>query len=431
MPRTRTLLFLVYLPLLALLLGWQLGARYESNRLSEERDRIAHLFSGRTGSGQVVQNDPEKEVDISLLWSVWRLLDQYYLHQSDLKVNKLVFGAVSGMVAAVDDPYTVFMMPSDSKEFTDSLHGTLEGIGAQLEIRSGEIIVVSPLKGSPAEKAGLRPLDIILTVSGKDVTGMKLDDVVTMVRGKSGTSVTLTVGRKGEEKPITFKIVRERIHIPSVETKVMKTASGSIGLVVLNQFGDDSTAEVRKALLSLKNEKLKGAVLDLRYNGGGYLESAIDIVSMFVREGRVVSVERRNKPTEELTAFGSPIFEDIPLVVLINGGSASASEIVAGALQDLKRTTIVGMQSFGKGTVQEVIDLPGGSSLRVTTAKWLTPSGHDLSKKGVTPDITVDRSIEQYRAEVDPQMVTAIEWLTDKEDISKQFATNSSSSSSR
>jgi carboxyl-terminal processing protease len=197
-----------------------------------------------------------------------------------------------------------------------------------------------------------------------------------------------------------------------------------VAYVSLNQFGNDSIAELRKALSDMPLKDVKGVVLDLRFNGGGYLEGAVELVSMFVDEGKVVSVSRRGGTTEEHFVKGGMLVPaTLPVAIIINGGSASASEITAGALQDHKRAKIVGTQSFGKGTVQEVIDLPGGSSLRVTIARWLTPGGHDLGKKGVTPDFLVDRTVEQFTAGKDPQLDTAVEWVTDKQDISATYGT--------
>jgi carboxyl-terminal processing protease len=250
-------------------------------------------------------------------------------------------------------------------------------------------------------------------VNDKILDGMSLEDVVGMIRGPQGSTVILTVLRKGKTDLLTLSVTREAIHIPSVESKTQDTPQGKIGIVTLNQFGDDSVAEVKKALSAFPKD-VKGIVLDLRYNGGGYLDGAVDLVSMFLAAGDVVSVERRDVPKEVHRVSGTTIFPTTALVVLINEGSASASEITAGALQDAKRATLIGMKSFGKGTVQEILELPGGSTLRVTTAKWLTPAGHDIGKKGITPDILIDRTADQYRAGKDPQLDAAIAVLSGK-----------------
>ncbi len=405
----------IALPLLTLLIGWQLGVGYVTQRHSSQQ-AINPSFQ-ESGSGQVVVGDPEKQVDVSLLWSVWRVLQERYIDPSKLQTRSMVYGAVAGLVESIGDPYTVFMTPKDAKAFSDMMEGNLEGIGAQLEDKNGHVVIVAPLKGSPAEKAGILPSDIIVRVDGKDVTHDKLDDIVARVRGKQGTKVTLGILREKETKILSITITRDAIHVPSVETKTIKSQTGSVAYIALNQFGDSSTEELAKALADVDQKKVKGLVLDLRFNGGGLLEGAVDLVSMFVKEGKVVTVDQRGEKPEEHFVTGRPVAADLPLVVLINSGSASASEITAGALQDLHRAKIVGTQSYGKGTVQQLIDLPGGSTLRMTIARWLTPSGHDLGKKGVTPDIIVDRTIEQARAQKDPQLDAAVAWLTSGKDI--------------
>ncbi len=402
-----------------LVLGWQLGAAYEQRQLQEEAEYMEEIGTGGVGSGELV-TDPENEVNISLLWGVWRLLIRHYIAPEELKPTELLYGAVEGMVRAVGDPYTLFMTPSQNKDFRQSLEGKLQGIGAELAFRDGAVVVVAPLKGSPAQKAGLLPEDIITHVDGTDISGENLNQVVQRIRGKKGTTVLLTILRESEMNPKQLTIVRDDINIPSVESEVLKTQSGSLGYIALNQFGDNSVEEFKEALEAFQRTPVGGLIVDLRFNGGGYLEGAVDVASLFLPRGKIVSVQRRGTDLEHHYAYGRPLFPDKPLVVLINQGSASASEIVAGALQDHKRATIIGMKSFGKGTVQEVVDLPGGSSLRVTTARWLTPEGKNLGKEGVHPDIIVDRSAEDFEKERDPQLDAAKEWLLDGEDGTKE-----------
>ena len=408
-------LALGFLPLIALVLGFQLGISYEERTLQADRQHLEEMFS-QTGSGTVVQGDPEQQVDISLMWGVWRLLQRHYLRPSEMTSDKMVYGAVSGLVDALGDPYTLFMTPKDTKDFDNAMSGTLEGIGAQLDVQNGVVTIVAPLKGSPAEKSGLQARDAIVKVNDEDISGLRLDEVVGKIRGPKGTTVTITVVRPGASELVTVSVVRDAIHIPSVESKIVKQPKGSIAVIALNQFGDDSIPEMTKAIEGLPKD-IKGFVLDLRFNGGGYLDGAVDLVSMFQKTGKVVSVERRDQPSEEHVVTGKTLLSDIPMAVLINGGSASASEITAGALKDSGRAKIIGTQSFGKGTVQEIIDLPGGSSLRVTTARWLTPSGHDLGKKGITPDIVIDRTPDDVRAGKDPQIDAAVTWLLENKDV--------------
>jgi carboxyl-terminal processing protease len=356
-------------------------------------------------------HDPETEVDLTILWDVWRRLQTNYIEPKELKINDMVYGAVHGAVDAIGDPYTVFMTPTENRDFQSALNGHLEGIGAELSLKEGSITVVAPIKGSPAARAGLLPNDIITKVDHQNIEGLRLDEVVSKIRGKKGTSVVLTLYRDGEVEPIDLSIVRDSIQIPSVDSSIIETSSGSIALIALNFFGDDSVSEMRKAVNAIDQKQVKGVILDLRFNGGGLLDAAVDITSMFLKSGKVVEVERRDAPLETHFVNGQPILPTLPMVVLINEGSASASEIVAGALQDNKRATIVGTQSFGKGTVQEVLDLPGGASLRVTVARWLTPNGLNLGKKGVTPDIVSKRTTEDYENDRDPQLEKAEEVL--------------------
>lgn len=427
MPRPYRIIVLFLLPALTLALGWQLGMRFERTALEESRRQLDVLYGTPSGSGTVLR-DPQKEVNISLLWSVWRLLINEYIEPKDLQTTPMLYGAVRGMVNAVGDPYTVFMTPGENKDFQSTLSGELQGIGAELAVRDGKVIVVSPLKGSPAEKAGLLPEDEIIEVDGIAIEGLSLQDVVTKIRGKKGTQVTLTVLRRSAREPVQMTIVRANIHVPSVESETKETPGGSVGILTINQFGAETIADADKALREMKGKNHDGLILDLRFNGGGYLDGAVALSSYFLKEGKVVTVEGRGGPPQIHYVSGRPLFPDIPLAVLINQGTASASEIVAGALQDHKRATIIGMKSFGKGTVQEVLDLPGGSSLRVTIAHWLTPGGRNLGKEGVLPDIKVDRTPEEIEVKKDPQMDAAVTWLLEKKDVTKGASSSSQSS---
>lgn len=394
------------LPLLTLALGWQLGVHSQAKALSALREQWETDFRGGTGS--TVQ-DPEEEVDLSLLWAAWRLMLRHYIAPDQLRTEPMLFGAVKGMVDAVGDPYTLFMTPEENEEFRDALSGSLEGIGAELALRDGNVVVVAPLRKSPAERAGLQPGDIIVEVNGESTENLTLQQTVQRIRGPQGTTVTLTVAREAAEDLLTVAIVRESIHVPSVEWRTEGSGGDAVGVIAVNQFGDDTTAELRDAIATLQRDSVRGLVLDLRNNGGGYLDGAVDMVSLFLRQGKVVTVERREGQPQHHYVSGRPLLPDLPMVVLINGGSASAAEITAGALHDNKRAALLGSVSFGKGTVQEVIDLPGGSSLRVTVARWLTPSGHDLSKKGIEPTYAVEPS--ETPGEDDAQLKAALEFL--------------------
>jgi len=410
MQRTVQIITIVILPFITLILGWQLGVRYEYKQLHDQFQELEFLFGGDSGSGNTVMN-PEEEVNLSLMWAVWRLMLKHYIEPQNLQVQPMLYGAVSGLVRAVDDPYSVFMTPSENDAFHESLDGTLQGIGAELTLRQDQIVVVAPLKGSPASIAGLRPEDVILEVDGEVILGETLNDVVQRIRGPQGTEVTLTIRRKDDWEPIEVTIKRARIEIPSVEYERKETASGSVAYIEINQFADNTTEEVEEALRILQKESIDGIILDVRYNGGGYLDRAVDLVSMFIKQGKVVSVGRKEGEPEAHYVYGRPIDTNTPMVVIINEGSASAAEILAGALQDHKRATIVGKKSFGKGTVQEIFELPGGSSVRITVARWFTPDGRDLGKEGVEPDVEVDMTAEDIEEERDPQFERAMKIL--------------------
>jgi len=402
---------LITLPLFTLILGWQLGMQYVQKEVTDLQTRLDNLYVNPTQSGATV-TDPEKEVNIGLLWGVWNLMLDKYIDTPALNAQQMVYGAVRGMVASAGDPYTTFMTPDENVDFRDSLNGDLEGIGAELTVNNENIVIVGIVKGSPAERAGLQPKDTILSVDDWDVFGQPLGTVVSRIRGEEGTKVKIEVYREGDKEPRVFTITRAEIHVPSTEYEVKQTATGSIGLLSVHQFGSETVQEVDAILRGIQPDSVKGLVIDLRYNGGGYLNGAVDIASMLMAQGDVVSVVRRDEPVDVQKVSGNTVLPTLPLVVLINEGSASASEILAGALQDNGRATIIGMKSFGKGTVQEVIDLPGGSSLRVTIAKWHTPKGRDLSKEGVAPDVTVQQE-ENASVDADRQLEAALQFLTE------------------
>lgn len=399
-------LTLLLLPVVTLVLGWQIGLQSERMRLDDQWQQIEIMMAGNVSSGSTVQN-PREEVDISLLWSVWGLLSEHYIEPDSLQVTPMLHGAVAGLVNALDDPYTSFMPPRENKEFKQALNGNLQGIGAELTDRDGSIVVVSPLKGSPAETAGLLSEDIIIKVDNQDIVDFTLTEAVQLIRGPKGTEVTLTVLRGDNEVEIT--IVRDDIKVPSTEFEIKEYNGKRIGYIAINRFAERTGDEVEEEVQSFVDEGVDGIILDVRFNGGGYLDKATDMASLFLRSGKVVSVVRRNGDPTHHYVTGRPIAEEVPLVILINEGSASASEILAGALQDAGRATIVGKKSFGKGTVQEVFDLPGGTSIRITTAKWLTPAGRDLGKEGIMPDIEVERTQEDMQNGNDPQLDRALE----------------------
>lgn len=390
----------IILVLFVFMLGWSAGINYE------EQNKINPI------KNYALTNDGDlKEVNMQLFWDTWNMLFSKYVDPHTLDSQKMIYGAIHGMVASLQDPYTSFMTPKENREFQEGLEGTLEGIGAELTLRNGLLTIVSPLKNSPAQNAGIQPEDIIVKIDGESTEDLTLKQAVNKIRGARGTAVTLTLAREGREEPFDVKITRNKINIASIEWKMID----GFAYISINQFGNHLKEEWNRTVSEVLAKRPKGLVLDLRYNGGGFLDGAVDIASEFIEKGLVVSIKRRNpEENEEILVSGKAMLATQPLAVIINKGSASASEIVAGAIQDQKRGVIVGENSFGKGTVQEVVNLIGGSSLRVTIAKWYTPGNRNISETGITPDVVVERTTEDFEKDKDPQLDAAIAALKKK-----------------
>lgn len=379
------------------------------------------------------QNPPQSlGVDFSLFWDVWQRMYRYYIDRASLNAQTMVYGAISGMVNAAGDPYTMFLAPKENKEFKQDLGGAFEGIGAQLGMKDSHVVVIAPLKDSPAFRAGILPGDFIVKVNEEDALNWTVPQAVAKIRGPKGTTVTLSVLHPKDQKPVDISIVRNTISVPSVDFWVKKPGDiteitslpqfnalsntiYSIGYIHLSRFGDNTNDDWEKAVVEvLKQQRqlgknLKGLVFDLRNNPGGYLEGSVYIASEFIKSGTVVSQVNSDGSKQNYAISRRGRLLDIPLVVLVNKGSASAAEIVSGALKDYKRAQIVGEVTFGKGSVQSPQDLPGGSSVHITTGKWLTPNGETIQKKGITPDVLVP--MDTYDASRDAQLEKAIELL--------------------
>ncbi|MEK7577986.1 MAG: S41 family peptidase [Patescibacteria group bacterium] len=371
-----------------------------------------------------------EDVDFALFWDVWGKLKRYYVDPDKIDVQKLVYGAISGMVSAIDDPYTSFFSPKENQEFKDDLGGQFEGIGAQLGIKEGRIIIVTPLKGNPAEKAGLKPNDFILKVNGEDTTGWTVQQAVTKIRGPRGIKVTLTVFHENSSSSVDVTLERATIVVPSVtswtksvlditeitgatEAASIRKSTDMVSYISLSRFGDHTNEDWDKAVAEIAANQagaVRGLILDLRNNPGGYLEGSVYIASEFLKSGIVVSQVNSDGTKQEYTVNRKGKLLSLPIVVLINKGSASAAEIVTGALRDYKRATIVGETSFGKGSVQTPFDLSQGAGVHITTGKWLLPLGDSISQKGVTPDVMVALSSDATTTS-DGQLAKAIEVL--------------------
>jgi carboxyl-terminal processing protease len=356
----------------------------------------------------------ETTVDYNLLWDAIKVLNSKYIDKP-IDEQKLLYGAVKGAAQATGDPYTEFFTPEDLESFKTDLKGSFDGIGAEIGKRNGNIVVVAPLEGSPAKNAGLRAKDVILKVNGEVVTDWSVEQAVKKIRGSKGTEVTLTIFRDGFTEAQDVKIVRDTIEVKSVEWEFKEVAAGDgakkkIAVITLSRFGDDTESLFAKAAREIQAQSVHGVVLDLRNNPGGYLDTSVNIASYWVPKDKpVVTEEHSSGQNEVFNSQGIGVFENVKTITLINGGSASASEILAGALRDHNLTSLLGEKSFGKGSVQEVVDLQNGAALKVTVAKWITPGGKNLNKDGLNPDIEVKLSDDDIEKEKDPQLERALQ----------------------
>ncbi len=402
--------------MLIFLFGWESSSYYvlhhsaTTQQVSEADVSPVAALSSLLSSSQT--KDKNGEADLTTFWRVWRILADKYVDEHSINQQDMVYGAIKGMVSALDDPYTAYMTPDETKEFNQNLEGKLEGIGAELTVKDKSLVVVSPLKDSPAEKAGLKPEDIVYKIDGNLTSEMTLFDAIMKIRGPKGTNVTLTIIRMDKDEPFDITITRASVEIESVS---MEDKKNGIFYISINQFNDNTMPEFYDKVNQLLLKEPKGLILDLRNNGGGYLDIAVDILSELLKgQKEAVTIKQRlSSDDETLYVSGKPHLADVPVAVLINHGSASASEIVAGAIQDHKRGILIGEQSFGKGSVQEVDKLSDGSSLRVTIAKWYTPKGNNIDKVGIKPDMIVEISKEDAKVEKDTQLETALKYLKD------------------
>ncbi|MDP4008774.1 MAG: S41 family peptidase [Candidatus Peregrinibacteria bacterium] len=352
-----------------------------------------------------------RSVDMELFWDVWGVIDQDYVYkeESDDKED-MVNGAIKGMLESLDDPYTLFMDPEETAAFDQTLSGELEGIGAEVTKKNGFITIVAPLKNSPADKAKLMPGDIIVEIDGESTELMTLGEAVKLIRGERGTKVKLGISRRGLTELLEAELVRDTVHFDSV-TWGMK--AGQIAYMEVVQFDDNTLRNFNTAINELILENPKGLIIDLRNNSGGYLDVAVNMLSELTGEKqKAVLIKGRNEINNKVIyTTGRARLDEIPLIVLINEGSASASEIVAGAVQDWERGTLIGKKSFGKGSVQELRPLEGGATLRITIAKWNTPHDHNINKEGIFPDVEVELTTEDHNKDIDPQLDCALEYF--------------------
>ena len=396
--------------LLSLFCAFSAGAylSQNSNSFGElVQKEIGYFGMDKLNSASAITSD----IDFNLYWKVWNTLKDNYVDKSKLDDQTLFYGALKGLVAAVGDPYTFFMDPKESQQYADDLAGTFEGIGAELGLKNEIITIISPLADMPAAKAGLKAGDQIFAINGTSTINMTVNEAVRQIRGPKDTAVTLTIFRQGEKDTKDYTITRGVIFVKSIKTEMR---SDGLYLISISAFNDDTWGLFQEAVNDIGVKKPKGIILDLRNNPGGYLDTAVDMSSEWVEEGPVVIEKFSETKQNKYLTTGSTKLKDIPTVVLINEGSASASEIVAGALQDTKKATIVGEKSFGKGSIQSLIDLEDGSSIKITIAKWLTPKGTSINDQGITPDQEVIMTAADVKAEKDPQLQKALDILNNK-----------------
>ncbi|MFA6304669.1 MAG: S41 family peptidase [Patescibacteria group bacterium] len=406
-PNVAIIAGVVILLIVAFFIGMTIGLNKQVSANSPESNSV--------NGGQVLNTDnlPDylaKDVNFKNFWKVWDIIKTKYIDRDKITDTQLFYGALRGSVEALGDPYSVFLNPEGSKEFNDELQGKFEGIGAEIGIRDERLTVISPLADSPAEKAGLKPLDKVMAIDDKDTTNMPLDQAIKLIRGDKGTDVTLSIAHQGSDEIKKITITRDTIKIKSVTYQ----DKNGFALIKISNFNADTNSLFLEAINQAIKTSPKGVILDLRNNPGGYLDTAVAISGYWLSKGEVVVKEDFGDPelNQDYSSSGLAQLSNYKTVILVNGGSASASEIVAGALQDYKLATVVGEQTFGKGSVQELEKLSDGSSVKVTIARWLTPLGRTIDKNGITPDEVVKLTEEDYKANKDPQMDKALEILS-------------------
>ncbi len=353
-------------------------------------------------------------VDLGEFWKVWSLLDEKFSSASStsqVSQEDRVYGAIKGLVEAFGDPYTIYLPPSEAEQFGEDISGNFSGVGMEVGLREGLITIISPLPGTPAEKAGIFSGDVLVKIDDESTEGMRIDEAVKLIRGEKGTVVTFNIYREGEKEFITIPVTRDNIDIPTVKTEKIGDTF-IISLYSFNAVAETKMQDAMNEFVASKSEKL---VLDVRGNPGGFLQSAVDIASFFLPSGKVVVREQAGISGEDkiFRSRNRQVKDFTPntLIVLVDNGSASASEILAGALKDHGVATVIGVPTFGKGSVQELVDLDDGSSLKVTVARWFTPNGVSISDGGLAPNIVIKRTVDNREAGVDPQKDAALRFL--------------------
>ena len=351
---------------------------------------------------------PPEQVDFSLFWEAWSEIEESFVDRKELDIQEMIYGAISGMIESLNDPYTVFLRPEEAKRFIEGVRGAFEGVGMEIGIKKGQLQVIAPLEGTPAKRAGLRAGDKIIKIDGESTINITISEAVGLIRGPRNTEVSLTIYRDEWEKTKDIKITRETIEIPSLKWEMKE---GNIAYLKLYHFTEKAKPAFREAAIEILESPAEKIILDLRNNPGGYLEIAKDIAGWFLERGQVVVIEDfgENKGQKIHKSAGPGRLLKYPIVILINQGSASGSEILAGAIRDNREVKLIGEKSFGKGSVQKLEKLRESSFLKITIAKWLTPKGKLITNKGLEPDIIIEMTEEDFEQGRDPQLDKAIE----------------------
>ncbi len=358
------------------------------------------------------------KADFAPFWKAWQILEEKFV-PSGTTTEKLtdqakIWGAIGGLAASYGDPYTTFFPPAESKIFNEEISGSFDGVGMEIAIQEGILTVVAPLKGTPADRAGVKAGDKIIEINNKPAAKMSVDRAISLIRGEKGTTVNVTFSREGVKDLIVKALVRESIAIPTIDTKLLPNGVFVINLYSFSEVSPDLFRQALREFIESGSDKL---ILDLRNNPGGYLEAAVSMGSWFLPTGKVIVTEDFGGKKDSVVhrSRGYDVFNDnLKFVILVNGGSASASEILAGALSEYGKAVLVGNKTFGKGSVQELVDITKDTSLKITVAHWLTPLGNSISNGGLTPQIEVKITPEDIKAGRDPQLEKAVEYLLKK-----------------
>lgn len=398
--------------LAGLVIGGLIGFAIHDVPLLSSRSFLATRIYGQEhvlGLNQVPSQKLADDIDFKRFWELWSILKEKY-YQQPVKDRDLFYGAMGGMAQSLGDPYTTYFEPKVAQDFQESLQGKFEGIGAEIGSKDDSLQIIAPLPDTPASRAGLLAGDILIKINGEDTVGMTVEKAVSLIRGPKGTKVNLSVLRPSQKKPpFDVTITRDVIKIKSVTWKMLPN---QVALINLTNFNGDTSAAFKDTVREVIKKDPKSIILDLRNDPGGFLDTAIDVASYWVGEEPIVKERRQGKIIQEFNGTDKASLVGIPTIVLVNQGSASASEIVAGALQDYGKARLLGTKTFGKGSVQDYQTLSDGSAVKITIAEWLTPHERTINKTGLTPDVIVERTADDYEAKRDPQLDRAVELLT-------------------